>query len=98
MTIFNSGNHIFMNLAKNDNGQPKVNICALEQVLTDYADYLATDVYIARRVGFMDELEEELVSLNEKAFGTKKVIYNMDGSFNKTVETFTQEIATSIPE
>ncbi len=98
LAILNSGNHIFMNLAKNDNGQPKFNSHALEQVLRDYADYLATDIYIARRVGFMDEMEEELSALNEKAFGTKKVIYNMEGSFNKTVEAFTQEIATNIPE
>ena len=98
LVILNSGNHIFMNLAQNENGKPSFNIGALEQVLVDYAEYLATDIYIARRVGFMDELEVELASLNEKAFGTKKVIYNTDGSFNKTVKAFTQEIATNIPE
>jgi len=98
LAILNSGNHIFMNLAKNDNGQPTFNIHALEQVLTDYAEYLATDIYIARRVGFMDESEEELSALNGKVFGAKKVIYNTEGSFNKTVDAFTQEIATNIPE
>ena len=87
-----------MNLAKNDNGKPSFSIAALEQVLTDYAEYIATDIYIARRVGFMDELEEELSALNGQEFGAKKVIYNKEGSFNKTVEAFTQEIATNIPE
>lgn len=98
LAILNSGNHIFMNLAKNDNGKPSFSIAALEQVLTDYAEYMATDIYIARRVGFMDELEEGLSALNGQKFGTKKVIYNTEGSFNKTVEAFTQEIAISIPE
>jgi len=98
LVILNSGNNIFMNLAKNDNGKPSFSIAALEQVLTDYAEYLATDIYIARRVGFMDELEEELSALNGQEFGAKKVIYNTEGSFNKTVEVFTKEIANNIPE
>ncbi len=100
LTILNSGNHIFMNLAKNDGGKPSFNIKALEQVLTDYADYLETDVYIARREGFMDEIDESLKSFTEKEFGKekKKVIYNVDGSFNKTVDAFVAQIETQIPE
>ena len=100
LTILNSGNHIFMNLAQNDNGKPSFNIDALEQVLTDYADYLATDVYIARRKGFMDEIEEPLKSFTEKEFGKekKKVVYNVDGSFNKTVDAFVAQIEAQIPE
>jgi CRISPR-associated protein Cst2 len=100
LTILKSGNHIFMNLAKNDNGKPSFNIKALEQVLTDYADYLATDVYIARREGFMDEIEESLKSFTEKEFGKekKKVVYNVDGSFNKTVDAFVAQIEAQIPE
>lgn len=98
MTILNSGNHIFMNLAKDDNGKPTFNIKALEQVLTDYSDYLATDVYIARREGFMDDTHEALTALNGKEFGKKKVHYNSDGSFNKTVDAFVAQIANQIPE
>lgn len=98
MTILNSGNHIFMNLAKDDNGKPAFNIKALEQVLTDYTDYLATDVYIARREGFMDDINESLTTLNGKEFGKRKVIYNIGGSFNKTVEAFVEQIPNQIPE
>jgi CRISPR-associated protein Cst2 len=98
LVILNSGNHIFMNLAKNDNGKASFNIAALEQVLSDYADYLATDVYIARRVGFMDELEIPLSQLSGKSFGKKIVVYNSEGSFNKTVDAFSKEIANNIPE
>lgn len=98
LAVLNSGNHIFMNLAKNDNGKPSFNIAALEQVLADYADYLATDVYIARRVGFMDELETPFSELNGKSFGQKKVVYNSECSFNKTVDKFTSEIANNMPD
>lgn len=98
MTILNSGNHIFMNLAKEENGKPTFNIKALEQVLTDYADYLATDVYIARREGFMDDIDGPLAALSAKKFGEKSVIYNSEGSFNKTVDAFVTQIANQIPE
>jgi CRISPR-associated protein Cst2 len=98
LAILNSGNHIFMNLAKNDKGKPTFNTKALEQVLSDYSDYLATDIFIARREGFMDELDSTLSSLNGKKFGDRKIIYNSEGSFNKTVNAFVEQIATQIPE
>jgi len=85
------GNHIFMNLAKEEeNGEATINLEALKDTLKDYSDILLTDIYIGRRKGFMDELDSELWELAAE-FGEngKKIIY---GSLKETVDAFTEKI------
>ncbi|KKG13762.1 CRISPR-associated protein DevR [Methanosarcina sp. 2.H.T.1A.6] len=84
------GNHLFMNLVREENGEAIVDIEALEDVISDYSDILLTDIYIGRRKGFMDELDPALKALTEKyADNSQKVIY---GSINEMVDSFVQTI------
>lgn len=84
------GNHIFMNIAKEENSEATINLEALRDTITDYSDILLTDIYIGRRKGFMDELDADLQKLTEEFDGKdKKVIY---GSLKETVEAFTKNI------
>ncbi len=84
------GNHLFMNLVREENGEALVDMEALEEVISDYSDILLTDIYIGRRKGFMEELDPVFKALTEKYAGNgRKVIY---GSINEMVDSFVQTI------
>lgn len=84
------GNHLFMNLVREENGEAIVDMAALEEVISDYSDILLTDIYIGRRKGFMEELDPVFKDLTEKYEGNdRKVIY---GSINEMVNSFVQTI------
>ena len=91
LAVLDCGNHIFMNLAKEDNGEAIVSLDALEEVIQDYSENLLTDIYIGRRKGFMDELDDDLRKFVEKynQQDGKKIIY---GSINEIIESFTEKI------
>jgi len=63
LALFKSGNHPFSHLAKEDLGKAVFSVEALKQVLSDYQGQFDGKVYIGKRSGFMDELEETLKTL-----------------------------------
>jgi CRISPR-associated protein Cst2 len=84
------GNHLFMNLVREENGEALIDIQALEDVISDYSDILLTDIYIGRRKGFLEELDPALKALTEKYAGSsRKIIY---GSINEMVNSFVETI------
>lgn len=84
------GNHLFMNLVREEKGEALVDIEALEEVISDYSDILLTDIYIGRRKGFMEELDPALKTLTGKyTANSRKVVY---GSINEIVDSFVQTI------
>lgn len=84
------GNHLFMNLVREENEEAIVDVAALEEVISDYSDILLTDIYIGRRKGFMEDLDPVFKNLTEKyANNGRKVIY---GSINEMVDSFIQTI------
>ena len=86
LTVFKSGNHPFSHLAKEELGKPVFSVEALKEVLKDYADQFEGNVFIGRRKGFMDDLEEPLTELaNENS----KVKY---GSVNQMIDEFVESI------
>lgn len=90
LTTLNSGNHLFSHLAKDDLGKPVFSVEALKQVVNDYASRILGKVYIGRRMGFMDELEEKL-----KAYEADGKIYY--GSVNQAIGEYVKELKTQIP-
>lgn len=91
LAALDCGNHIFMNLAKEDNKEAIVSLDALEEVIKDYSENLLTDIYIGRRKGFMDELDDDIRKLVEKyeQQDGKKIIY---GSIKEIVDSFIEKI------
>ncbi len=89
LTVLDGGNHPFMNLMVEENGEGKLSISALRQVIDDYADRLTDRVYIGRREGFMDELEEPLRQLVSEL--PDRIVYS---SPNRVVA----QLAERIPE
>jgi len=90
LATLNSGNHLFSHLAKDDLGKPLFSIDALKQVVDDYEERIIGKVYIGRRKGFMDELEEGL-----KAYGSDDKIFY--GSVNEAIKSYVTEVKTQIP-
>jgi len=68
LATLRSGNHPFSHLAKEELGKTIFSINALEQVYHDYQNQLEGKIYIGRRAGFMDELEDTLKQLNGEHF------------------------------
>lgn len=86
LVAIDGGNHIFMNIAKEDEGKAVIDIEALKEVINEYEDSLLTDVYIGRRKGFMDELEEPLKNL----VGENNKIHV--GTIKEAVDQFSDKI------
>ncbi len=90
LTVLEGGNHIFMNIAKEVDREAVISFEALKEVLKDYSDILLTDIYLGRRKGFMDDIEEEITKLvDEHKNEKRKFIY---GSINETIDDFVKEI------
>ena len=81
---FKSGNHPFSHLAKEELGKAIFSIDALREVLSDFSDQFDGKVFIGRRSGFMDELDEKL-----KELPSSQVQY---GPINKIVDEFVETI------
>ena len=63
LSVLNGGNHPFMNVMVERGGQGELSIPALRQVISDYEGRFLDSIYIGRREGFMDELDESLKQL-----------------------------------
>lgn len=93
LSVLDGGNHPFMNLIVEEEGIGKLSIPALRQVIEDYADRFCDAIYIGRRNGFMDELDEEL---NDLASGDNlpcEIVYD---SPNQVINQLAQKLEVYI--
>ncbi len=79
------GNHPFMHLVVEKQGKGEFSIPAFKQVLEDYKDRLDS-IYVGRREGFMDELDDSLTNL---AKYNERVIYS---SPNNVISELTESL------
>ena len=91
LTVLEGGNHPFMNLIVEKDGIGQLSIPALREVMEDYADRFK-DIYIGRRTGFMDELDDELTQLTMDA---SNVVY---GSPNKVIAQLAEKLEEHIED
>ncbi|NMC68241.1 MAG: type I-B CRISPR-associated protein Cas7/Cst2/DevR [Spirochaetales bacterium] len=92
LAAVDGGNHIFMNIAKEVEGEAIIDVDALEEVLNEYKDILLTDVYIGRRKGFMDDLEADITKLTDDNGKIKS------GTIKETVDQFSNKIPELIKQ
>ena len=83
---FSSGNHPFSHLAKEELGKAVFSVPALSQVMSDYKNQLEGKIYIGRRMGFMDELENELEGL----YGQEDSVFY--GSVNEAIDAYVESL------
>ncbi len=93
LSVLDGGNHPFMNLMVERNGIGELSIEALLEVIDDYADRFCDAIYIGRRSGFMDELDEKL---NDLASGDNlpcEIVYD---SPNQVINQLAQKLEVYI--
>ncbi len=83
---FNSGNHPFSHLAKEELGKAVFSIAGLSQVMSDYKDKLDGKIYIGRRMGFMDELENDFETFYSQS---GDIFY---GSVNEAIDAYVESL------
>ncbi len=93
LSVLNGGNHPFMNLMVEQNGVGELSTDALREIIEDYADRFCDAIYIGRRSGFMDELDEELNDLANNNDLPCQVIYD---SPNKVIAQLTGKLEEHI--
>ncbi|MCU7495370.1 MAG: type I-B CRISPR-associated protein Cas7/Cst2/DevR [Ignavibacteria bacterium] len=72
LAVIEGGNQIFMNITHQDEKKP-INIKALEQVISDYRDSIVSDIYIGRQEGFIDNINDDLLNLQNSLKGIKEI-------------------------
>jgi CRISPR-associated protein Cst2 len=82
---FKSGNHPFSHLAIEEKGQAKFSIEGFKEVLKDYENQFVGKVFVGKRKGFMDELEEDLKGMQENGL----IEF---GPVNQIIDQFVKEI------
>jgi CRISPR-associated protein Cst2 len=93
LSVLNGGNHPFMNVIVERESGGELSIPALEQVIADYADYFLDSIYIGRRIGFMDELDEPLKALAADTSLPRPVVYD---SPNRVITQLAQKLSEHI--
>jgi len=89
MSLLDSGNHIFLHLARSSNGELIFDIELFKQTLKDYSESIMSDVYLGIRKGFLESQYEDIQKLNGTSIGDKKIIIS---SPKNSVEAFTQAV------
>ena len=93
LTVLDGGNHPFMNLMVERDGEAEFSIPALKQVMADYSDRILDSVYIGRREGFMDELDGPLQELAGDSSLGRGVVY---GSPNQVLQQLADKLGEHI--
>ena len=91
LTVLQGGNHLFMNVIKDDRGHAVIHVEALKEVLKAYKDRLKTDVFIGRRTGFMDDQADALESLNGEGMPSVHV-----DELNTAIRRFTEVMTDTL--
>lgn len=93
LSVLDGGNHPFMNLMIEENGEGKLSFNALREVIRDYGDRFCDSIYIGRRSGFMDELDEDLSSFADKTDLPCEIVY---GSPNVVISMLSEKLETHL--
>ena len=93
LSVLEGGNHPFMNLIVEEEGVGKLSITALRQVIEDYKDRFCDAIYIGRRSGFMDDLDEKLTELSSNDSLPCQIVYD---SPNQVISLLSDKLETHI--
>ena len=63
---FKSGNHPFSHVVKEDLGKPIFSVDALSEIINEYKDFFDGKLFVGKRLGFMDDINESLENLKNE--------------------------------
>ncbi len=61
LAAIDGGNHIFMNIVREENGETIFDIDALDEVINEYSEILKTDIFIGLRTGFLKDTQDKII-------------------------------------
>jgi len=86
LAVIDGGNHIFMNIVREEKGETVFDLEALDEVINEYSDIIKTDVYIGLREGFLKDTQDKI---REYAKDKDNIIV---GTIKETTDKFSEEI------
>jgi CRISPR-associated protein Cst2 len=97
MSVLSCSNHIFMEVVREANDNAFVDLEALREILTDFADRILSPVYIGLRKGFLEKQRSELLALANEQIqvsrnGQARTITFSVGTPNQAIENVVQFI------
>lgn len=88
LAAIDGGNHIFMNVVREENGETIFDIDALDEVISEYSDVLKTDIYIGLRTGFLKDTQDKIIEYAK----------DKDNVHIGTIKEMTDKFSEEIPE
>ena len=88
LAAIDGGNHIFMNIVREENGETIFDIGALDEVINEYSDILKTDVYIGLRSGFLKDIQDIIIEYAQ----------NKENVHVGTIKEMTDKFSDEIPK
>lgn len=88
LAAIDGGNHIFMNIVREENGETIFDIDALDEVINEYSDILKTDVYIGLRSGFLKDIQDIIIEYAK----------NKENVHVGTIKEMTDKFSDEIPK
>ena len=88
LAAIDGGNHIFMNIVREENGETIFDIGALDEVINEYSDILKTDVYIGLRSGFLKDIQDIIIEYAQ----------NKENVHVGTIKEMTDKFSEEIPK
>ena len=86
LAAIDGGNHIFMNIVREENGETVFDIGALDEVINEYSDIIQTKIFIGLRAGFLEETQEAIKTYAE---GKENIVI---GTIKEVTDKFSEEI------
>ena len=93
LSVLEGGNHPFMNLMVEEEGIGKLSLPALREVIGDYKDRFCDAIYIGRRSGFMDDIDDKLTELASDNDLPGEIVYDTP---NRVIAQLSQKLETHI--
>ena len=94
MSIIDGGNHIFMNVINEKDGEMVIDFDGLLEIAQDYKDLFLSPIYIAKRKGFLNEIDDKIndkILSSKKGKDTEETVFEY-GSINQIVEILAKKI------
>lgn len=88
LAAIDGGNHIFMNIVREENGETIFDIDALDEVIDEYSDILKTDIYIGLRSGFLKDIQDIIIEYAK----------NKENVHVGTIKEMTDKFSDEIPK
>ncbi|WP_299526182.1 type I-B CRISPR-associated protein Cas7/Cst2/DevR [uncultured Methanobrevibacter sp.] len=86
LAAIDGGNHIFMNIVREEKGELIFDLNALDEVISDYSDIIKSDIFIGMRTGFLKDTQDEIIEYA----GEKENIHV--GTIKEITDKFSDEI------